>query len=225
MRKKTKFYDYFNKEGGEKEVSVSDESEDDDFNPEIEGEEEEPEEEFEPKIGSESEGEGGGDLALPPKKRKARPADNKGGDAATTEDSADNVNASKLSQEKKDGEEVLEDESVGGEERKDKEPKEESETKKESTKTTLDDVSLQTPRPEAPSEGKEVTSAEDDSASVEDDNAGGLGGSVTEETPNDENPLGDTEEAILTSATEKMEEGDAQYKNELAEWQMYNIFN
>merc|ERR1719225_2138697 len=70
VRKKTKFYDYFNKEGGEEEVSGSEESEDDDFNPEIEGEEEEPEEEFEPKSGSESEGEAGGDLALPPKKRK-----------------------------------------------------------------------------------------------------------------------------------------------------------
>merc|ERR1739844_819390 len=59
VRKKTKFYDYFNKEGGE-EVSGSDESEDDDFNPEIEGEEEEPEEEFDPLSprGSESEGEG-----------------------------------------------------------------------------------------------------------------------------------------------------------------------
>merc|ERR1711981_34255 len=48
VRKKTKFYDYFNKEGGEEEVSGSGESEDDDFNPEIEGEEGEPEEEFEP---------------------------------------------------------------------------------------------------------------------------------------------------------------------------------
>ena len=59
----------------------------------------------------------------------------------------------------------------------------------------------------------------------EDDNAGGLDGSVTEETPNDENPLGDNDEAILTSATDKMEEGDEQYKNELAESQMDNIFN
>jgi hypothetical protein len=30
VRKKTKFYDYFNKEGGEEEVSGSDEEEDDD---------------------------------------------------------------------------------------------------------------------------------------------------------------------------------------------------
>merc|ERR1719189_3438679 len=80
VRKKTKFYDYFNKEGGEEEVSGSDESEDDDFNPEVEGIEEEPDEEFDPKSGSESEGEGaGGDLALPPKKRKARPIDGKEG--------------------------------------------------------------------------------------------------------------------------------------------------
>ena len=105
----------------------------------------------------------------------------------------------------------------------------------EPTKATLDEeVSLQTPRPEAPSEGKEEESTmevdtsvsiEPDNAVVEDDNAGGLDGSVTEETPNEENPLGDSEEAILTSATEKMEEGDEQYKNELAESQMDNIFN
>merc|ERR1719510_2002331 len=91
VRKKTKFYDYFNKEGGEEEVSGSDESEDDDFNPEIEGEDEEPEEEFEPKSGSESEGEAGGDLALPPKKRKGRPIAKQEGEPSPTEDNADNV--------------------------------------------------------------------------------------------------------------------------------------
>ena len=103
----------------------------------------------------------------------------------------------------------------------------ESEAEKESTKAVLEDVSLQTPRPEAPNEEKEEISAEEveTAVAVEDDNAGGLDGSVTEETPNDENPLGDNEEAILTSATEKMEEGDEQYKNELAESQMDNIFN
>merc|ERR1712109_91344 len=110
----------------------------------------------------------------------------------------------------------------------------EPEAEKESTKAPLEEeVSLQTPRPEAPSETKEessmevdtAVSIEPDNAVVEDDNAGGLDGSVTEETPNDENPLGDSEEAILTSATEKMEEGDEQYKNELAESQMDNIFN
>merc|ERR1719266_2275154 len=116
VRKKTKFYDYFNKEGGE-EVSGSDESEDDDFNPEIEGEEEEPEEEFEPKSGSESEGEAGGDLALPPKKRKGRPIAKQEGDPSPTEDNAENVNASKLSHEKKkrinsEGEEVSDGELV-----------------------------------------------------------------------------------------------------------------
>ena len=269
VRKKTKFYDYFNKEGGEEEVSGSDESEDDDFNPEIEGEDEEPEEEFEPKSGSESEGEAGGDLALPPKKRKGRPIAKPEGDPVVTEDNADNVNASKLSQEKKkrtnsEGEEVSEEELVEEEQHKEEEPKVESETakeakehglsdekeamaamalpleetedvgapddketeeEKESTKATLEDVSLQTPRPEAPNEEKEEITAEDNNAVVEDDNAGGLDGSVTEETPNDENPLGDNEEAILTSATEKMEEGDEQYKNELAESQMDNIFN
>merc|ERR1712001_85221 len=92
------------------------------------------------------------------------------------------------------------------------------ETQKESNKTNLEEATLQTPRPEAPSEGKEENINEDD-------NAGGLDGSVTEETPNDENPLGDNDEAILTSATDKMEEGDEQYKNELAESQMDNIFN
>merc|ERR1711981_1388422 len=115
VRKKTKFYDYFNKEGGEEEVSGSEESEDDDFNPEIEGEEEEPEEEFEPKSGSESEGEAGGDLALPPKKRKGRPIAKPEGDPSPTEDNADNVNASKLSHEKRkrinsQGEEVSKEE-------------------------------------------------------------------------------------------------------------------
>lgn len=279
VRKKTKFYDYFNKEGGEEGVSGSDESEDDDFNPEIEGEDEEPEEEYadlpEPKSGSESEAEAGGDLTLPPKKR-GRPIATQEGDAVVTEDNADNVNASKLSHEKKkrinsEGEEVSEEELVEEEKHKKEEPKVESETAKEAkehglsdekeamaamalpleetedvvapdekepedekepTKATLDDVSLQTPRPEAPIEEKEEITAEDDnavveddSAVVEDDNAGGLDGSVTEETPNDENPLGDNEEAILTSATEKMEEGDEQYKNELAESQMDNIFN
>lgn len=106
--------------------------------------------------------------------------------------------------------EALEDEGAGAEK--------DTASEKETTKATIDDVSLQTPRPEAPSEGK-------DENITEEDNAGGLDGSVTEETPNDENPLGDTEEAILTSATEKMEEGDEQYKNELAESQMDNIFN
>ena len=283
VRKKTKFYDYFNKEGGEEEVSGSDESEDDDFNPEAEGDLEEPEEEFDPKSGSESEGEGaGGDLALPPKKRKARPVESKEGDPSTSEDNADNVNASKLSQETKkdidlEGGEIPVEDLISGEPPKVEEPKEESVTTKEAkehglsdekeamaamalpleeiddpgtqnekeipptepaeepTKATLDEeVSLQTPRPEAPSEGKEEESTmevdtsvsiEPDNAVVEDDNAGGLDGSVTEETPNEENPLGDSEEAILTSATEKMEEGDEQYKNELAESQMDNIFN
>ena len=280
VRKKTKFYDYFNKEGGEEEVSGSDESEDDDFNPELENEEEEPLEEFEPlepKSGSEDEGEGGagGDLALPPKKRKARPQE---GGSDENDDNADNINASKLSQEQQnkvnlDGEEVLGGEFNEKEEVKDVEQKVESETtkeakehglsdekeamaamalpleeledagveaekepdvEKESTKeSTLDDVSLQTPLPEGSNENKEETSEEIESAGIEgevacadDDNAGGLDGSVTEETPNDENPLGDNEEAILTSATtEKMEEGDEQYKNELAESQMDNIFN
>lgn len=106
--------------------------------------------------------------------------------------------------------EALEDEGAGAEK--------DTSAEKETTKATIDDVSLQTPRPEAPSESK-------DENITEEDNAGGLDGSVTEETPNDENPLGDTEEAILTSATEKMEEGDEQYKNELAESQMDNIFN
>jgi len=279
VRKKTKFYDYFNKEGGEEEVSGSDESEDDDFNPEAEGEMEEPEEEFDPKSGSESEGEGAvGDSALPPKKRKARPIDGKEGEPSTSEDNADNVNASKLSQETMkdidlDGEKLPVEDLMSGEPQKPEEPKEESETakeakehglsdekeamaamalpleeiddagtqkevepeaEKESTKAPLEEeVSLQTPRPEAPSETKEessmevdtAVSIEPDNAVVEDDNAGGLDGSVTEETPNDENPLGDSEEAILTSATEKMEEGDEQYKNELAESQMDNIFN
>ena len=264
VRKKTKFYDYFNKEGGE-EVSGSDESEDDDFNPEIEGEEEEPEEEFDPLSprGSESEGEGGagGDMALPPKKRKARPIDQKDGIPTLNED---NINASKLSHEKtsrlnSDGEEVFEEEGlVSGELKQSteknkevsdtaKEAKEHGlsdekeaiaamalpleeldavvtqdekqiETEKESNKSNLEEATLQTPRPEAPSEGKEENINEDD-------NAGGLDGSVTEETPNDENPLGDNDEAILTSATDKMEEGDEQYKNELAESQMDNIFN
>jgi len=263
-------------------VSGSDESEDDDFNPEVEGIEEEPDEEFDPKSGSESEGEGaGGDLALPPKKRKARPVEDKEGDPTTSEDNADNVNASKLSQETKkdidlEGGELPTEDLVSGEPQKADEPKEESETAKEAKEHGLSDekeamaamalpleeiddsgtqnekemetevekeeptaapieeeVSLQTPRPEAPSEGKEESSTEvetpvaieTDNVVVEDDNAGGLDGSVTEETPNDENPLGDSEEAILTSATEKMEEGDEQYKNELAESQMDNIFN
>merc|ERR1712001_425141 len=103
VRKKTKFYDYFNKEGGE-EVSGSDESEDDDFNPEVEGEEEEPEEEFDPLSprGSESEGEGGagGDMALPPKKRKARPIDQKDGIPTLNEDNINASSGSKLSHEK-----------------------------------------------------------------------------------------------------------------------------
>merc|ERR1712088_1120039 len=267
VRKKTKFYDYFNKEGGE-EVSGSDESEDDDFNPEVEGEEEEPEEEFDPLSprGSESEGEGGagGDLALPPKKRKARPIDQKDGVPTLNEENIDTNNASKLSHEKtsrlnSDGEEVFEEEEfVSGELKQStekikeasetaKEAKEHGlsdekeaiaamalpleeldevvtqdekqvETEKESNKTNLEEATLQTPRPEAPSEGKEENINEDD-------NAGGLDGSVTEETQNDENPLGDNDEAILTSATDKMEEGDEQYKNELAESQMDNIFN
>merc|ERR1711997_533331 len=107
------------------EVSGSDESEDDDFNPEIEGEEEEPEEEFDPLSprGSESEGEGGagGDMALPPKKRKARPIDQKDGVPTLNEDNIDTINASKLSHEKtsrlnSDGEEVFEEEEfVSGE--------------------------------------------------------------------------------------------------------------
>ena len=257
VRKKTKFYDYFNKEGGEEGVSGSDEEEDDDFNPEVEEMDEEPEEEYDPKSASESEGEGeggaGGDLALPPKKRKARPLIKKDVDSIEKER---NVNDAKLSHEKS------EDELGEEEEKKESKQKEESETtkeakehglsdekeamaamalplealeevgtekatdaEKESTKTTLDDVSLQTPRPEAPSESKEEASTEDENAGGVDDNAGDLDGSVTEENPNDENPLADNEEAILTSATEKMEEGDEQYKNELAESQMDNIFN
>merc|ERR1719326_214147 len=134
VRKKTKFYDYFNKEGGEEEVSGSDESEDDDFNPEAEGEMEEPEEEFDPKSGSESEGEGAvGDSALPPKKRKARPIDGKEGEPSTSEDNADNVNASKLSQETMkdidvDGEKLPVEDLMSGEPPKPEEPKEESET-------------------------------------------------------------------------------------------------
>merc|ERR1711899_280677 len=168
------------------------------------GEMEEPEEEFDPKSGSESEGEGAvGDSALPPKKRKARPIDGKEGEPSTSEDNADNVNASKLSQETmKDidlhGEKLPVEDLISGEQPKIEEPKEESETAKEakehglsdekeamaamalpleeiddagtqdekviqpaeaeeeSTKATLDEeVSLQTPRPEAPSEGKE----------------------------------------------------------------------
>merc|ERR1711981_1329544 len=141
VRKKTKFYDYFNKEGGE-EVSGSDESEDDDFNPEVEGEEEEPEEEFDPLSprGSESEGEGGagGDLALPPKKRKARPIDQKDGVPTLNEENIDTNNASKLSHEKtsrlnSDGEEVFEEEEfVSGELKQSTEKiKEASETAKE----------------------------------------------------------------------------------------------
>merc|ERR1712110_457429 len=209
VRKKTKFYDYFNKEGGE-EVSGSDESEDDDFNPEVEGEEEEPEEEFDPLSprgsGSEGEGGAGGDLALPPKKRKARPIDQKDGVPTLNEENIDTNNASKLSHEKtsrlnSDGEEVFEEEEfVSGELKlsteKNKEASETAkeakehglsdekqvETEKESNKTNLEEATLQTPRPEAPSEGKEENINEDD-------NAGGLDGSVTEETPNDENPL------------------------------------
>merc|ERR1712109_421607 len=93
----------------------------------------------------------------------------------------------------------------------------EPETEKESAKAPIEE--------ESSMEVDTAVSIEPDNPVVEDDNAGGLDGSVTEETPNDENPLGDSEEAILTSATEKMEEGDEQYKNELAESQMDNIFN
>merc|ERR1739844_659957 len=140
-----------------------------------------PEEEFDPLSprGSESEGEGGagGDLALPPKKRKARPIDQKDGVPTLNEENIDTNNASKLSHEKtsrlnSDGEEVFEEEEfVSGELKQStekikevsetaKEAKEHGlqdekqvETEKESNKTHLEEATLQTPRPEAPSEG------------------------------------------------------------------------